>query len=147
MPFKYRKIKLRTESIRRVFADNHRSFKLRLPSLRKDLCRRMLSRGSASATDVENIQVPLRLTSDLFDSLKHRERSLILTRNTAEWWNTSSHYTIFVLLRTIVAGENKHWHCQADVKSCINSLQGRRLVVVHQKFRYAERHKLNKNPS
>jgi hypothetical protein len=42
-----------------VSVDNHRSFKLRLPSIRKDLCRRMLSRGGAGSLipDVESLPV------------------------------------------------------------------------------------------
>jgi hypothetical protein len=39
--------------------DNHRSVKMRLPSLRKDICRRMLSRGGAGSLmpDVESVPV------------------------------------------------------------------------------------------
>jgi hypothetical protein len=41
-----------------IAADNHKSFKLRLPSLRRDLCRRMLSRGGGSLIpDVESVPV------------------------------------------------------------------------------------------
>lgn len=42
-----------------VSVDNHRSFKLRLPSIRKDICRRMLSRGGAGSLipDVESLPV------------------------------------------------------------------------------------------
>ena len=41
-----------------IILDSHKSFKLRLPSLRKDLCRRMLSRGAGSVIpDIESLPV------------------------------------------------------------------------------------------